>query len=197
MTITLEVNGERYDVDARRPPAARRAARRPRAARHEARLRRGRLRRLRGARRRPAGQRLPPPRRGRLRPRDRDDRGAVDGSRASVQEAFVAEDALQCGFCTPGQIVSATALLERVPHPSASRSTRRWPGTSAAVAPIRRSSARSCAPRVTHDRPLRAHAEGDGGPVRGRLGTRRRGRRRRVLGRGCGAVARRAAGAAP
>lgn len=36
----------------------------------------------------------------------------------SVQEAFVAEDALQCGFCTPGQVVSATALLERVPHPT-------------------------------------------------------------------------------
>jgi carbon-monoxide dehydrogenase small subunit len=29
----------------------------------------------------------------------------------ALQEAFVAEDALQCGFCTPGQVVSATALL--------------------------------------------------------------------------------------
>jgi aerobic-type carbon monoxide dehydrogenase small subunit (CoxS/CutS family) len=36
----------------------------------------------------------------------------------ALQEAFVAEDALQCGFCTPGQIVSATALLERAPKPS-------------------------------------------------------------------------------
>jgi aerobic-type carbon monoxide dehydrogenase small subunit (CoxS/CutS family) len=35
-----------------------------------------------------------------------------------LQEAFVAEDALQCGYCTPGQIVTATALLERTPHPS-------------------------------------------------------------------------------
>jgi aerobic-type carbon monoxide dehydrogenase small subunit (CoxS/CutS family) len=35
-----------------------------------------------------------------------------------LQEAFVAEDALQCGFCTPGQIVTATALLERTPSPS-------------------------------------------------------------------------------
>jgi aerobic-type carbon monoxide dehydrogenase small subunit (CoxS/CutS family) len=33
-----------------------------------------------------------------------------DGTTA-VQEAFVAEDALQCGFCTPGQVVAATALL--------------------------------------------------------------------------------------
>ena len=36
----------------------------------------------------------------------------------SLQEAFVAEDALQCGFCTPGQIVSATALLAATPTPS-------------------------------------------------------------------------------
>jgi carbon-monoxide dehydrogenase small subunit/xanthine dehydrogenase YagT iron-sulfur-binding subunit len=36
----------------------------------------------------------------------------------ALQEAFVAEDALQCGFCTPGQIVSATALLMRTPRPT-------------------------------------------------------------------------------
>jgi aerobic-type carbon monoxide dehydrogenase small subunit (CoxS/CutS family) len=36
----------------------------------------------------------------------------------TLQEAFVAEDALQCGFCTPGQIVTATALLEQAPTPS-------------------------------------------------------------------------------
>jgi aerobic-type carbon monoxide dehydrogenase small subunit (CoxS/CutS family) len=44
--------------------------------------------------------------------------GLSTGRAAAVQEAFVAEDALQCGFCTPGQVVSATALLERVPSPS-------------------------------------------------------------------------------
>jgi aerobic-type carbon monoxide dehydrogenase small subunit (CoxS/CutS family) len=33
-------------------------------------------------------------------------------------EAFVRADALQCGFCTPGQIVSASALVESNPHPS-------------------------------------------------------------------------------
>jgi xanthine dehydrogenase YagT iron-sulfur-binding subunit len=32
--------------------------------------------------------------------------------------AFVEADATQCGFCTPGQIVSASALLEAIPHPS-------------------------------------------------------------------------------
>jgi aerobic-type carbon monoxide dehydrogenase small subunit (CoxS/CutS family) len=36
----------------------------------------------------------------------------------ALQDAFVAEDALQCGFCTPGQIVSATALLDATPSPS-------------------------------------------------------------------------------
>lgn len=42
---------------------------------------------------------------------------ARDGGQALV-EAFVAEDALQCGFCTPGQVVSGTALLAAVPRPS-------------------------------------------------------------------------------
>jgi len=32
--------------------------------------------------------------------------------------AFVRTDAVQCGFCTPGQIVSAAALVEANPHPS-------------------------------------------------------------------------------
>jgi aerobic-type carbon monoxide dehydrogenase small subunit (CoxS/CutS family) len=35
-----------------------------------------------------------------------------------LQKAFLAEDALQCGYCTPGQIVSATALLQRTPSPT-------------------------------------------------------------------------------
>ena len=34
-----------------------------------------------------------------------------------VQEAFVAEDAMQCGYCTSGMIISATALLARDPEP--------------------------------------------------------------------------------
>jgi aerobic-type carbon monoxide dehydrogenase small subunit (CoxS/CutS family) len=32
--------------------------------------------------------------------------------------AFVRADALQCGFCTPGQIVSAAALVEAIPEPT-------------------------------------------------------------------------------
>ena len=44
--------------------------------------------------------------------------GLSTGRGSAIQEAFVAEDALQCGFCTPGQVVSATALLERTPQPT-------------------------------------------------------------------------------
>jgi len=36
-----------------------------------------------------------------------------------VQQAFIDHDALQCGFCTPGMIMSCAALLERSPQPSA------------------------------------------------------------------------------
>jgi aerobic-type carbon monoxide dehydrogenase small subunit (CoxS/CutS family) len=34
-------------------------------------------------------------------------------------DAFVRTDALQCGFCTPGQVVSAAALVEATPDPDA------------------------------------------------------------------------------
>ena len=36
----------------------------------------------------------------------------------ALVDAFVRADALQCGFCTPGQIVSAAALVDEVPAPS-------------------------------------------------------------------------------
>jgi nicotinate dehydrogenase subunit A len=35
-----------------------------------------------------------------------------------VQAAFIAEQAAQCGYCTGGMIMTATALLDRTPHPT-------------------------------------------------------------------------------
>ena len=122
--------------------------------------------------------------------------GLSGGRAAAVQQAFVAEDASQCGFCTPGQVVSATALLERVPDRRGSRSTRRWQGTSAAAAPIQRSSARSSASPVGRMTARFVDPEGDGGPLRGRLGARGRGGRRADVGARRRALPRRAAGAA-
>ncbi len=43
---------------------------------------------------------------------------ARDGALHPVQAAFIEHDALQCGFCTPGQLLAATALLRDNPHPT-------------------------------------------------------------------------------
>lgn len=41
----------------------------------------------------------------------------VDGAPHPVQEAFLAEQAAQCGYCVSGILVSAAALLAKEPHP--------------------------------------------------------------------------------
>jgi carbon-monoxide dehydrogenase small subunit len=42
-----------------------------------------------------------------------------------IQQAFIEEDALQCGFCTPGILIATKALLDREPDPSEER-IRTW-----------------------------------------------------------------------
>ncbi len=44
---------------------------------------------------------------------------AQSGKLSPVQQAFVDQDALMCGFCTPGYIISVTGLLKWNPRPSA------------------------------------------------------------------------------
>jgi carbon-monoxide dehydrogenase small subunit len=43
---------------------------------------------------------------------------ASDGELSALQQSFHEHHALQCGYCTPGMLMSATALLERNPHPT-------------------------------------------------------------------------------
>jgi len=43
---------------------------------------------------------------------------SAEGETHPLQVAFVKHDALQCGFCTPGMVMSCAALLERNAHPS-------------------------------------------------------------------------------
>jgi aerobic-type carbon monoxide dehydrogenase small subunit (CoxS/CutS family) len=45
--------------------------------------------------------------------------GLADGETLTpIQRAFIAHDAMQCGFCTPGMVMSCAALLDKNPHPT-------------------------------------------------------------------------------
>jgi len=44
--------------------------------------------------------------------------GLTDGALTDVQQAFIDEGAVQCGFCTPGLIVAVHHLLDNTPKPS-------------------------------------------------------------------------------
>jgi xanthine dehydrogenase YagT iron-sulfur-binding subunit len=50
---------------------------------------------------------------------------ADDGRLHPVQQAFIDQDAFQCGFCTPGQVMSAVALL-REGHAKSAAEIREW-----------------------------------------------------------------------
>jgi carbon-monoxide dehydrogenase small subunit len=50
---------------------------------------------------------------------------AADGSLSPIQRAFIRHGGFQCGICTPGQVVAATALLAERPAPDAAE-VREW-----------------------------------------------------------------------
>jgi len=55
--------------------------------------------------------------------------GLLDGEELHpIQKAFVDNDAMQCGYCTPGQIMSAKALLDKNPNPIAEEVKRAMAG---------------------------------------------------------------------
>src|ERR1700726_571350 len=69
---------------------------------------------------------------------------APDGKLNALQQAFRNNHALQCGFCTPGILMSFTDFLSRCPHPSepeireaSSRHSCRRPGDAGIVAAIK------------------------------------------------------------
>jgi aerobic carbon-monoxide dehydrogenase small subunit len=51
-----------------------------------------------------------------------------DGRLHPLQQAFVDHDALQCGFCTPGMLMTAAALLHETPKPSREAIVERMDG---------------------------------------------------------------------
>ena len=53
---------------------------------------------------------------------------AQNGRLHPLQEAFIEKDAMQCGYCTPGMIVEAAALLRRTPNPGEDEIARAMQG---------------------------------------------------------------------
>jgi aerobic carbon-monoxide dehydrogenase small subunit len=77
---------------------------------------------------------------------------AGDGPLGAVQQAFHETHAMQCGFCTPGFVVSISALLAETPHPSddevldcVSGSLCRCTGYTSILAAVRLAEARQAA----------------------------------------------------
>ena len=58
---------------------------------------------------------------------------AADGELTALQQSFNEHHALQCGYCTPGMLMSATALSPRIPARPKRRCAWRFRGTSVAA----------------------------------------------------------------
>lgn len=81
---------------------------------------------------------------------------AADEEPSELQRAFIEEDAIQCGFCTPGMIMAARGLLNRVSNPSEQEIVEamagnlcRCTGYEAILAAVRRAAQRSRADGAT------------------------------------------------
>lgn len=53
---------------------------------------------------------------------------AANGKLSAVQQAFLEEEAFQCGYCTSGMVVAATGLLNATPHPTEQEIVRHMDG---------------------------------------------------------------------
>ena len=170
MQVTMTVNGETSHPRDRAPPAPRPLpARRPRPDRHPLGLRHQQLRHLRGPDGRRAGEVLHRARRDGRRARRPHGRGPrADGVLDPVQQGFMEEHGLQCGFCTPGMMMTARALLDREPGPGRrTRSGRRSPARSAGAPATRPSCGRCSGPPPTRRRRSDATSDVIDGRTRG------------------------------
>jgi len=75
-----------------------------------------------------------------------------NGTLSPVQQAFVDEGAFQCGYCTSGMVLRATALLRETPHPTEDQIVAYMDGNIAAAAPILASLPQCNAPRSHHQK---------------------------------------------
>jgi carbon-monoxide dehydrogenase small subunit len=71
-----------------------------------------------------------------------------DGTLHSIQQAFIDDFAFQCGFCTPGMIMSAKALLDENPQPTYEEIIRHMDGNICRC-PVVTAGPRSAARRFT------------------------------------------------
>ena len=116
-TVGFSVNGEARSLKVdTRTTLLDAAARASAPDRHQERLRPRPVRRLHGDGGRPPDQFLPDPRGDARRRRGHDHRGswARPEHLHPMQAAFVKHDGYQCGYCTPGQICSAVAMLQEI-----------------------------------------------------------------------------------